>query len=80
MSFISLTTDSLRISLSRIRCDGERGDRTMTLGVMNDELKFLHDWQHGYPVIVSVIAVIIFFIFVLHAGIAVRKFPISWRQ
>jgi fumarate reductase subunit C len=44
------------------------------------ELKFLTGWQHGYPVIVSVIAVGIFFVFILHAGIAVRKFPISWRQ
>lgn len=44
------------------------------------ELRFLHDWQHGYPGIVSVIAVLIFLLFILHAGIAVRKFPINWRQ
>jgi fumarate reductase subunit C len=44
------------------------------------ELRFLHDWQHGYSSIVSVIAVLVFLIFILHAGIAVRKFPISWRQ
>jgi len=44
------------------------------------ELRFLNDWRHGYPVIVSVIAVIIFLLFMLHAGIAVRKFPVSWKQ
>lgn len=44
------------------------------------ELKFLSDWAHGYPVIVSAIGIIIFTIFIVHAGIAVRKFPNSWRQ
>jgi len=44
------------------------------------ELRFLHDWNHGYPVIVSVIGITIFTIFIIHAGIAVRKFPISWKQ
>jgi fumarate reductase subunit C len=44
------------------------------------ELRFLHGWTHGYPVIVSVIAVLVFLLFILHAGIAVRKFPNSWRQ
>ena len=44
------------------------------------ELKFLTGWEHGYPVIVSIIAVVIFFIFIAHAGIALRKFPVSWRQ
>ena len=44
------------------------------------ELKFLHGWGHGYPVLVSIIGIIIFTIFIVHAGIAVRKFPISWRQ
>ena len=44
------------------------------------ELKFLTGWQHGYPIIVSIIAIIIFALFVVHAGIALRKFPISWKQ
>ncbi len=44
------------------------------------ELKFLHNWQHGYPVIVTIIGVLIFTLFIVHAGIAVRKFPNSWRQ
>lgn len=44
------------------------------------ELRFLNDWQHGYPAIVSIIAVLVFLLFILHAAIAVRKFPISWRQ
>ncbi|MDH3215065.1 MAG: fumarate reductase cytochrome b subunit [Candidatus Krumholzibacteria bacterium] len=44
------------------------------------ELRFLTDWQHGYPVLVSIIAIGVFAIFILHAGIALRKFPVSWRQ
>jgi fumarate reductase subunit C len=44
------------------------------------ELRFLTGWQHGYPILVSIIAVGVFFIFIIHAGIALRKFPISWRQ
>ncbi|UCH82545.1 MAG: fumarate reductase cytochrome b subunit [Candidatus Latescibacterota bacterium] len=44
------------------------------------ELKFLHGWQHGYPVLVSIIGIIVFAIFIVHAGIALRKFPISWKQ
>jgi fumarate reductase subunit C len=44
------------------------------------ELSFLHGWRHGYPFLVSVIGVAIFLIFILHAGIALRKFPVSWRQ
>ncbi len=44
------------------------------------ELKFLTGWTHGYPVLVSIIGIIIFTIFIIHAGIAVRKFPISWNQ
>jgi fumarate reductase subunit C len=44
------------------------------------EAKFLTGWQHGYPIIVTAIGIIIFALFVIHAGIALRKFPISWRQ
>ncbi|UCG52021.1 MAG: fumarate reductase cytochrome b subunit [Candidatus Latescibacterota bacterium] len=44
------------------------------------ELKFLTGWTHGYPIIVSIIGIIVFAIFIIHAGIALRKFPISWRQ
>lgn len=44
------------------------------------ELRFLNEWRYGYPAIVSVIAVLVFLLFMLHAGIAVRKFPVSWKQ
>jgi fumarate reductase subunit C len=44
------------------------------------EGKFLTGGQHGYPIIVSIIGIIIFAIFILHAGIALRKFPVSWAQ
>ena len=44
------------------------------------EAKFLTDWQHGYPVLVSLVGVGVFALFIIHAGIAVRKFPNSWKQ
>ena len=44
------------------------------------ELRFLTGWTHGYPVIVSIIGITVFAIFIIHAGIAVRKFPINLRQ
>jgi fumarate reductase subunit C len=44
------------------------------------ELKFLHPEGHGYPAVVVVIGIIIFSIFILHAGIAMRKFPATWKQ
>jgi fumarate reductase subunit C len=44
------------------------------------ELKFLHNWEWGYPSVVVVIGILVFLLFILHAGIAMRKFPISWRQ
>jgi len=44
------------------------------------ELKFLSSTGHGYPVIVTLIGLLIFAIFIVHAGVAMRKFPASWRQ
>ncbi|MEJ2721041.1 MAG: fumarate reductase cytochrome b subunit [bacterium] len=44
------------------------------------ELKFLTGWQHGYPVIVSIIGIVVFLLIIVHAGIALRKFPVSWKQ
>ena len=44
------------------------------------EGKFLTGWTHGYPIVVSVIAIIIFALFIIHAGVAMRKFPASWEQ
>lgn len=44
------------------------------------EGKWLTGGEHGYPIIVSIIGIGIFAIFILHAGIAIRKFPSSWKQ
>lgn len=44
------------------------------------EAKFLTGGERGYPIIVSFIGVIILALFIIHAGIAMRKFPISWRE
>jgi fumarate reductase subunit C len=44
------------------------------------ELRFLSGTGHGYPVIVTFIGLLIFGIFIVHAGVAMRKFPASWRQ
>jgi len=36
--------------------------------------------EGGEPMIISVLAFIIFTLFVLHAGVAIRKFPSSYRE
>ena len=46
----------------------------------NLELAFLSDTGHGFPIAVFFAALIIFTIFILHALLGVRKFPISWKQ
>ncbi len=56
---------------------GKKAMYTLT-GIM--EGKFLTGGDHGFPIIVTIIGIGIFSIFILHAGIALRKFPISWRQ
>ncbi len=44
------------------------------------EASFLSSSGHGYPILVSIAALSIFIIFIVHAALAVRKFPISWQQ
>ena len=44
------------------------------------ELSFLSRDGKGYPFVVSIIAFIVFFIFIMHALLAMRKFPINYRQ
>jgi len=44
------------------------------------EASFLREGEHGYPILVSLIGIIIFATFIAHAGIALRKFPASWKQ
>jgi fumarate reductase subunit C len=42
------------------------------------EAKFING--EGYPAIVSVVGITVGVLFIVHAGIALRKFPTSWRQ
>jgi len=45
------------------------------------ELSFLReDGSGGYPFIPGVIAFGIFLVFIFHAGLAMRKFPSTWKQ
>jgi len=44
------------------------------------ELAFLSDTGHGFPVIVFFAVFTIFTLFIIHALLGVRKFPISWKQ
>lgn len=44
------------------------------------ELAFLSDTGHGYPIVVVFAVVVISTLFILHALLGVRKFPISWKQ
>ncbi len=44
------------------------------------ELAFLSDTGHGYPIAVFCAVLTIFTLFIIHALLGVRKFPISWKQ
>lgn len=44
------------------------------------EARFLSLDGHGYPILVSLTGIFIFVVFVIHAAVALRKFPSSWRQ
>ena len=44
------------------------------------ELSFLSDTGHGYPIAVFFAVLTVFTLFILHALLGVRKFPISWKQ
>lgn len=44
------------------------------------ELSFLSDTGHGYPIVVLFAVLGISTLFILHALLGVRKFPISWKQ
>lgn len=44
------------------------------------ELAFLSDSGHGYPIAVFLAVSGIFTLFIVHALLGVRKFPISWKQ
>ena len=44
------------------------------------ELSFLSDTGHGYPIAVFFAVSGVFALFIIHALLGMRKFPISWRQ
>ena len=44
------------------------------------ELRFLSDTGHGYPSAVFFAVLIVFTLFIIHALLGMRKFPISWKQ
>ncbi len=44
------------------------------------EGSFLTSTGDGFPILVSLAAIGIFTLFIIHAALAVRKFPISWEQ
>lgn len=44
------------------------------------ELAFLSDTGHGFPIAVFFAVFTIFTLFIIHALLGVRKFPISWKQ
>jgi len=44
------------------------------------EANFMDPEGHGFPFLVSLVAFVIFSTLVVHAGLALRKFPASWRQ
>lgn len=44
------------------------------------EMSFLTASGEGYPVIVSLVGITISALFIVHAGLAMRKFPSNWKQ
>ncbi|CCK78677.1 MULTISPECIES: fumarate reductase cytochrome b subunit [Desulfobacula] len=46
----------------------------------NLELAFLSDTGHGFPIAVFFAVIVIGTLFIIHAMLGVRKFPISWKQ
>lgn len=44
------------------------------------ELAFLSESGHGFPIAVFFAVLTIFTLFIIHALLGVRKFPISWKQ
>ena len=44
------------------------------------ELSFLSETGHGFPIAVFLAVFTIFTLFIIHALLGVRKFPVSWKQ
>ncbi|MGS0675520.1 fumarate reductase cytochrome b subunit [Shewanella sp. 0m-4] len=56
------------------------GEGAMTWVAKTMELSFLSDDGHGYPWVVSIIAVLIAAIVLLHVLVAIHKLPLNLRQ
>ncbi|WP_286817845.1 hypothetical protein [Desulfobacter sp. UBA2225] len=56
------------------------GPRAFNWVSKNMELAFLSDTGHGYPIAVFFAVFIVFFLFIVHALLGIRKFLISWKQ
>ena len=46
----------------------------------NMELAFLSDTGQGYPIVVFFAVFVVFTLFIVHALLGIRKFPITWKQ
>ncbi len=44
------------------------------------ELSFLSDTGHGFPIAVFFAVLTVFTLFIVHALLGIRKFPVSWKQ
>ncbi len=56
------------------------GKGTFNFVAKTMELAFLSDDGHGFPIAVFFAVLTIFTLFIIHALLGVRKFPISWKQ
>ncbi len=56
------------------------GKGTFNFVAKTMELAFLSETGHGFPIAVFFAVLTIFTLFIVHALLGVRKFPISWKQ
>ena len=56
------------------------GSRSFNWVSQNMALSFLSSTGHGYPIAVFFSVFVVFTMFVVHALLSIRKFPISWKQ
>lgn len=56
------------------------GKRVFNFVADTMELSFLSSTGEGYPAAVFFAVLVVFTLFVIHAALGMRKFPISWKQ
>ncbi|MFZ5479314.1 MAG: fumarate reductase cytochrome b subunit [Myxococcota bacterium] len=56
------------------------GEEAMYVVAKTMELAFLSPTGHGYPAAVAMVGVVVSVLFVVHAGLAMRKLPANWKQ